>query len=169
MNPVLTESDKKRFWSKISKAGDCWLWQAGRFGSGYGMFKVQGKNLGAHRVAYELQRGPIPDGRLVLHRCDNPACCNPGHLFLGTHADNTADKCAKNRQAKGPTHGSQTKPGTTVNLCGEQHGRAKLTLAQVTEIRRLHAAGTTQRALSARFGVVLSAINKIVLLKAWKP
>jgi hypothetical protein len=96
--------DMDRFWSKVAKGADdaCWLWQAGRFKSGYGAFAMRPHTKRAHRVAWELVNGPIPDGLHVLHECDTPPCCNPAHLFLGTHADNMRD-----RQSKG---GYPTKP-----------------------------------------------------------
>lgn len=90
----------ERFWAKVDKSGGpdaCWLWTAGRSDWGYGHFRVGSKNLQAHRFAWELTRGPIPAGLLVLHRCDNPPCCNSAHHFLGTHADNMADAKAKGR------------------------------------------------------------------------
>ena len=93
----------ERFWAKVDRASSdaCWPWLAthGRFG--YGEFKVggrSGRSVKAHRVAWELTHGPISDGLFVLHRCDNPPCCNPGHLFLGTHADNMRDMAQKGRQ-----------------------------------------------------------------------
>ena len=76
----------------------CWLWTGWVQGSGYGGLKVNGKNEQAHRMAYRLIKGPIKKGLCVLHRCDIPLCCNPKHLWLGTHQDNSDDKIAKDRQ-----------------------------------------------------------------------
>lgn len=81
------------FWSKVDKTGECWVWVAGRFVTGYGAYR----NQGAHRVSWGLMNGPIPAGLFVLHRCDNPPCVRPDHLFLGTHTDNMHDKVAKGR------------------------------------------------------------------------
>ena len=78
--------------------GDCWKWTAGTVGLGYGRMRHEGRLLLAHRVAWEVKNGPIPAGLFVLHRCDNPPCCNPAHLFLGDHAINDADKRIKGRQ-----------------------------------------------------------------------
>lgn len=89
-----------RFWSKV-KTGDpkdCWPWQASVFGFGYGAFRYGARTLRAHRVAWILARGgSIPDGLSVLHRCDNPPCCNPLHLKLGTQMDNTEDRMRRGR------------------------------------------------------------------------
>ena len=96
-----------RFWSKVNKTDGCWLWTGYRFHAGYGGFhESQPKRTVrlAHRVAWELTNGLIPDGLHVCHTCDNRSCVRPDHLFLGTNADNVADKVAKGRQAKGEAH-----------------------------------------------------------------
>lgn len=93
----------ERFWPKVDKRGGddaCWPWLGGRFESGYGQFSQRPRNLRAHRVAYELTHGQIPDNLMVLHECDNPPCCNPKHLFLGTNDDNMADRQRKGRTSK---------------------------------------------------------------------
>lgn len=88
-----------RFWSKVDKSGECWLWKSSRGPKGYGQFTVKrGSNpVLTHRLAWELTSGPIEGGLFVLHRCDNPPCCNPEHLFLGTNADNVRDMMSKGR------------------------------------------------------------------------
>lgn len=91
----------KRFWSKVKILGDddCWEWQKAKHGLGYGAFRISHpvRMVVAHRFAWELTYGEIPIGLCVLHACDNPSCCNPKHLFLGTRTDNNRDKFAKER------------------------------------------------------------------------
>src|SRR2546429_469655 len=112
-----------RFWAQVEIRGpeDCWSWVGGKFQSGYGYFRYSRKLLRAHRVAWLIAKGEIPDELNVLHSCDHPACVNPNHLFLGTDADNMNDKVAKGR-ARGAKR-------------GEMHHKARLTTGQVAEIR----------------------------------
>ncbi|MER6171321.1 HNH endonuclease [Streptosporangium sp. NPDC001681] len=105
-----------------------------------------------HRVAWELANGPIPDGMKVCHRCDNPPCCNPAHLFLGTIADNNADRDQKGRQ---------------VSLQGEEHGSAKLTADQVDAIRELASADVPQELIARAVGIHKSHVSLISRGKTW--
>jgi hypothetical protein len=86
-----------RFWSKVQKSDACWIWAASRDDKGYGTFGFDGVVQKAHRVAYQLSVGPIPDGAHILHSCDNPPCVNPAHLRVGTRSDNMRDKVARGR------------------------------------------------------------------------
>lgn len=112
-----------RFWAKVDKSEECWIWTGSRQYSGYGRFGGSaGHPVGAHRFAYELTYGPIPDGLFVCHRCDNPPCVRPDHLFLGTVTDNNRDTDSKGRTSH-----------------GEAHPSAKLSDQDVRDIRRLAA------------------------------
>lgn len=138
----------ERFWSSVDRSPTCWVWAGAAFGSGYGSISIDGSSELAHRVAWILAHGQIPDGLWVLHVCDNPLCVRPSHLFLGTPADNMADKVAKGRQARGASVG------------------AKLTAVDVMNIRRRHAAGgVTQASLSAEYGVY---VGHLITGRTWK-
>lgn len=139
-----------RFWSKVDRAGECWTWGACVNRDGYGLVRWHGKTTKAHRVSWAIANGPIPAGALVLHRCDHPPCVNPAHLFLGTDADNAADRASKGRGA-----------------IGERHARAKLRTADVAAIRERVAAGEVQKALAGEYGVATSTINRIVSREHW--
>lgn len=142
-----------RFWAKVDKRGqdECWEWQACKK-NGYGAVTINGKRYGAHRVSYTLKYGPIPEGMLVCHRCDNPACVNPLHLFLGTLDDNLKDCAAKHRMHP-----------------GERTNSAKLTAQQITELRLRYANGdANQYQLAAEYGVVQPVISRIIRRHTWK-
>lgn len=143
-----------RFWAKVSKQDECWLWTGAVKNSGYGTMSRGGRAGGmvnAHRVSWELHFGAIPTLLMVLHKCDVKLCVNPSHLFLGTAADNNRDSADKGRMHP-----------------GEQNGGAKLTVAQVLEIRRLRPSGKRTREVAVSLGVNPSAIRKILLGLKWK-
>lgn len=143
---------EQRFWAKVRKTDGCWLWAASTSFWGYGCFSFRRRFKLAHRVSWELHNGVIPEGLCVLHKCDTPKCVNPDHLFLGTNADNSADKVAKGRQS----HTSNA---------GEASGRAKLTSVQVLEIRsRPDCKGVD---LAKAFGVCQAQISLIRHGKTW--
>lgn len=130
----------------------CWPWTGSRTVEGYGRVHLLHQNFPAHRLVYELHYGTPPAGRLVCHKCDNPICCNPAHLFLGTNADNLRDMAEKQRSSK-----------------GERNGRAKLSADDVRQIRALYAeGGWTQQQLAHRFGVTQTVVGEIARRTIWK-
>lgn len=156
----------ERFWPRVDKSGDCWEWQGGRVPQGYGAFWLDGRNRPAHRVAWELTNGPIPSGLFVLHRCDNMPCVRPDHLFLGTQADNMADKTRKGRAATGERNGALTQPETRAR--GERNGLARLTWDDVRAIRSQAAAGTPRKRIAEQFGVSERHVYTILSGQIWK-
>ncbi len=98
--PKLTDADLARFWGKVDKSGDCWLWTMNTFKSGYGSFGIRDYSYRAHRISYTIANGD-PGELNVNHTCDNPRCVNPLHLWLGTQREGMDDKVAKDRQTKG--------------------------------------------------------------------
>ena len=150
----------KRFIRKIDICSDeeCWLWMASKFVSGYGQFRLNGRLVRAHRVAYFLRHGNLPlydnkgESLFVCHRCDIKLCCNPSHLFLGTTQDNTEDSVLKNRRA---------------DMTGMKNPSACLSERQVWEIRLMLAKGITQKRIAECYNVVQTTITKISTGKSW--
>jgi hypothetical protein len=139
-----------RFWAKVRRTLDdaCWEWQASLMCGGYGAFNWEGKTLKAHRIAWAHEYGEIPEGMNVCHRCDNRICCNPAHLFLGTHLDNARDRNSKGRQAR-----------------GANQPQAKLTEDRVRAIR---ADNRFHRDIAKAFGISKALVSFIKCKKAWR-
>jgi len=145
-----------RFLSKIAvKDNGCWEWVKGTYTNGYGKFSIKGNGHPAHRISYVLFIGNIPKGMLVCHDCDNKICVNPSHLFIGSHADNTADMIQKGRMVPG-------------NHSGIHNGRAKLDEDAVRDIRWKREEGVMTKDLVVEYGVSRSQIQKIVRRELWK-
>lgn len=187
-----------RFWSFVSKSDDegCWEWSGHRDKNGYGTLAISSRPVGAHRVSWTINYGPIPDGLCVLHRCDNPPCVRPDHLFLGTSQDNTIDMIRKNRQVdrrilreialarestRGDRHYSRTRPELLAR--GDRNGSrrhpekrprgsdnalAKLSEADVRRIRETYAlGGVTQKSLALSYGIGQARVSEIIRRVAW--
>ena len=171
--------DEQRLWDKIDRRGEheCWPWTAGTGSRGYGRFKYRGRMQYAHRLVFEDEYGPIPDGLEVCHSCDNPPCCHPEHLSIGTRTDNMRDAVEKGRTASGDRHKSRTKPESVASgdrngsrtkpAClarGVSHYCAKLTEDAVRAIRE---DTRLQREIAAEYGVAQTLVSKIKARKKW--
>lgn len=144
----LSEAEATRFWHYVDRGAPdaCWLWRGGVSRSGYGGFWLRGRTEGAHCVAFALGGGVLPSGKVVRHDCDTPLCCNPAHLLLGTYRQNTADMWRRGRAQR-----------------GERSPSAKLTDAQVAELRAQRASGVPLKALAVRYGVTESRVSQLAL------
>lgn len=189
---------RNRFWLKINKGpkDTCWESKFSKRCGGYGRFWAFGRDIPTHRVAWVLTNGEIGDELIVCHKCDNPPCCNPEHLFLGTHKDNAMDKSMKGRSpagnnhysrtnperlARGDRNGMRTRPESVLRgdshpfridpyRCarGENQGASKLTETQVIEI--LQFSNNNKRCFSLlgrKYGVTHKTIESIVKRKSW--
>lgn len=142
----------ERFWSKVNRQsdGECWPWTGHLLPDGYGVISIRRVNKRAHRVSYELAYGAIPEGMHVCHHCDNPPCVNPAHLFLGTNADNVADKTSKGRAASMP---------------GSKNPSAIL---DEDTVRLILADAGTHAELGRKYGVSRSTISLLRRRKTWR-
>lgn len=133
------------FWGnvKVGAPDECWEWQRGRTKLGYGKMQANKKPVGAHRVACELAHGPIPDGMVVMHSCDNPPCCNPAHLSIGTYKDNGRDMNIKGRMSR------------------------KLNADDIVAMRNSYAQGTSLQSLAEHFNISDSQVCNIVHGLRW--
>jgi len=153
MNSIaLKEKAVRRFWSKVDKQDEdeCWEWMAARTDEGYGAFSIQRTSIVAHRFSWELMHGKLPEGMLVCHKCDNPPCVNPHHLFLGTQKRNMEDKVQKGRAAR-----------------GSKIGNAVLKENDVIEIKRLLECGLGPTEIARMYKVSQGAIMCIKSKRNW--
>lgn len=172
----LTPKRIEQFWASVDKSGGeeaCWNWKQAKT---YGEYYLGTHKERTHRLAYNLSTGQdIPDGMEVCHTCDNPACCNPAHLFIGTHQENCQDRDRKKRGRRGVGRRKglvddpiPTKKPTGIRN-GSRNGQAKLTEDDVRAIRTVYATGTTtQRRLAKQYGVHPSLIGFIVRREYWQ-
>lgn len=146
----LTPERIERFWRSVEKSDGCWNWKGLKSKKGYGVFCHHAgggrkSQIRAHRIAYTLAKGPIKPNEFVLHSCDNPACCNPDHLRVGTNVDNIRDRLERNR------------------ICGT----AKINMEIANEIRRRVFKGESKRSLSREFGICAKNIRDICRFEIW--
>lgn len=174
--PLRTLSE--RFWAKMDVRGpdECWPWLGGSTKRGYGCIGEGGranhKQLLAHRVSWELHFGPIPEGKEVLHRCDNPPCQNPRHFFLGTNHDNHLDMVAKDRHVRG-----ERQPGAKLSDEAVEAIRSRYTASHRPAFERdatgrfvavLPGSGVSMATLACEYGVSKGTIQKIIEGRRWK-
>lgn len=151
--PLCSFPAKERFLAYVSKSDGCWEWQGSTGKFGYGWFWFQGGPKESHRVSWQLHIGEIPPRMFVLHRCDNPPCVRPDHLFLGDHRANSDDMIAK---------------GRAVHFKGSALPTAKLHEDIIPAIRRLRASGMTYQSIASAYGVCRSTVSYACRGKSWK-
>lgn len=146
-----------RFWPQVAVGAshECWEWQFHRDKANYGRFKIGQRSERAHRVAYQLAKGEIPTGLVVRHTCDNPPCCNPNHLLIGTVQDNNQDCVERGRFRLTPMYGSE-------------HPRAIITEEQVLKVRALRDSGVRAKEIAAMFNISISSVYAIGTGRSWK-
>ncbi len=170
--PVKTREELIRsFETKFVKTDTCWEWTSKKTPAGYGYFYMGKawpggtKGCNASTASYALHKGEITKGMFVCHTCDNPACVNPDHLFLGTCKDNVRDMMQKNRHSHGERHSAILKVTAPK---GERHCRAKFTNESIQKVFELRSKGITYKEIATIYGVDFTCIYKIIKRKRWK-
>lgn len=155
---TVTQNDnnvQRRFWKHVEKSENCWVWKGWKHRDRYGLVRINKRMYMAHRIAYQMSVGPIPEGMLVCHRCDNPPCVRPDHLFLGTDYDNQQDAIRKGRIRN--------------YARGERQWRAKLTQSQVDKIRAKYIPRKySTHKLAIEYGVNQQTIWAIIANRTWR-
>ncbi len=152
---VLTSLEIKRFWGNVDICGpeDCWKWKRWKDARGYGVLRIRYKNYRAHRVAFTVTHGDTE--KIILHKCNNPRCCNPAHLSAGTHKENSQQAVRESRMLP-------------PKVFGKQNGRSKLKEDDIRLIRQLRSDGVTCRELGDWFGVSGALVSGIATGKRWQ-
>lgn len=150
----------EKFWAQVDRSGGaeaCWPWTGATRRDGYGLASWCRRDIGAHRLAYALANGPIPSRRVVMHACDNPPCCNPAHLSIGTPAQNNADMRTKGRARTGAS-----------TRFGSKNHNAKLNDDLVRELRAAWRAGESIKSIVARTGLAVGTVHPMLHGKTWR-
>lgn len=168
----MSEIDRiNRFWKKVDKSGNCWIWTGDRTSKGYGRISKDGVRIGTHRYSWLIHNGTIPKGLCVCHTCDNPPCVNPDHLWLGTNLENQQDMTKKGRRVINMVglHSFEGRKLQLENVSrGERHIRSKFTNNKIYEVRALWETGYTINGLARTYGVAVNTMNSILKRKTWK-